>query len=163
MLRNNKHPNPHLQNSWNFYKEISFKFEIIKKISDKDLLNAEQEYLNIARTTPNLFYNIGYDSQCAARGVKRSNKTKILMSKWQRGRKLSKEHCENISKSIKGRISINLDKTIYVFKNHKTNEIFTGTQNDFYKKYNIDQGNVNRMINKKRKSCKNWILWCCGY
>ena len=50
------------------------------------------------------------------------------------------------------------DKTMYLFRNNVTNEIFTGMRVDFQKKYNLSQGNISSIINGKRKSHKDWIL-----
>lgn len=47
-LRNNKHPNPHLQSSFNKYGESNFKFDIIQECSSIEELNIkEKEYINI--------------------------------------------------------------------------------------------------------------------
>ena|ERR1035437_483233 len=50
------------------------------------------------------------------------------------------------------------DNTIYIFKNTKTNEIFTGTQFYFCKNYNLNKGNICKMIKRKSKSVKSWIF-----
>ena len=45
-LRHNYHGNPHLQNSWNKYKEESFRFEILELTPLELLLVREQEWLD---------------------------------------------------------------------------------------------------------------------
>ncbi|MDD3412623.1 MAG: GIY-YIG nuclease family protein [Lachnospiraceae bacterium] len=45
-LRNNKHPNPILQNSWNKYKENNFIFKAYKLVDEKDLLTEEQKAID---------------------------------------------------------------------------------------------------------------------
>lgn len=91
-LRRQIHPNKHLQNSFNKYREENFKFEIVEH-SDKehliereqfwiDILNPEYNHLRIARSSM---------------GFKHSEETKKRLSEGMKGhkrcvgRKLSKE------------------------------------------------------------------------
>ena len=81
------------------------------------------------------------------------------------GKHFTSNHKKLISKSMKGkntwmkgRPALNRDKTMYLFRNNVTNEIFTGMRVDFQKKYNLSQGNISSIINGKRKSHKDWIL-----
>lgn len=194
LLNKNKHKNQHLQNSWNLYGSSSFKFNIVKNLSIDLLKETEQQYLDIVKLTPNMFYNIGYDSHCPTRGLAmsqehkdkishankgklkptrskehrenisksilgklKSNEHKKNISIARKGIKFSIKHCKNLSKSLKGHKPTMLDKTVYSFKNKITNEIFTGIRCDFIKKYNLNKGNINTLIKRKSKSCKNWI------
>lgn len=50
------------------------------------------------------------------------------------------------------------NKTIHIFKNKITNEIFTGNQCEFYTKYNLTRTNVTNIIKGNALSHKNWIL-----
>lgn len=45
-LRNNYHPNQHLQRSWNKYGEKTFTFELLMECKEEDLLRLEEEYIN---------------------------------------------------------------------------------------------------------------------
>lgn len=45
-LRNGNHKNKHLQSSWNFYGEESFKFEILENVSFDLLITKEQYWLD---------------------------------------------------------------------------------------------------------------------
>ena len=206
-LRNNKHKNTHLQNAWNKYGADSFIFKIEKEIPVEQLIDVEQTYLDIAKQNPKLYYNIGYDADCATRGMKKeplSKETKkklsdgmILRMKnpeirkklsiqhtgikvpsitgnlnpacrpevkekirlWNIGKKYSDETKKKVSLSLMGN-ERNHNKTIYTLKNNITGEIFNGYQKQFYKKYNLSQGNVWRMITGKSKSCKGWSKIC---
>lgn len=57
-LRNNKHSNQHLQNSWNKYGEDNFRFEIVVEIPLADQFRKEQEYLNSLKPFGENGYNI---------------------------------------------------------------------------------------------------------
>lgn len=50
------------------------------------------------------------------------------------------------------------DKTIYTFRNTRTNQEFTGIRYDFIKKYGLHSAHVYSVIHGKRKHHKNWIL-----
>lgn len=78
LLRNNKHHNRYLQNTFNNLDESYFKFEIIKETYD-NLNILEEYYFNKYRENS---FNISKDFTCPVRGLKRS-----------------KEWCNNISKS----------------------------------------------------------------
>ena len=69
-LNKNIHANPHLQNAWNKYGEGSFQFNIEEELPSEQLQNAEQCYLNWCEIFPRWSYNIGYDAECATRGLK---------------------------------------------------------------------------------------------
>jgi len=47
LLRNNKHPNKHLQSSWNKYVESNFIFEILEQCELEFCLSQEQYWINI--------------------------------------------------------------------------------------------------------------------
>jgi group I intron endonuclease len=167
LLRNNNHPNIHLQNAWNKYGEHVFKFEIVDEIDENDLLKIENEYLKIAKIFPFSFYNISYNSTSFHKGLKHSDDTKQLLRKLQFGKNkgsdnpfFGKRHSIYTKMKI-GVASVgrrpSLDKKIYIFENVKTNERFKGTQSDFRTKYNFGKGgHVSSIINGKRKTYKKW-------
>ena len=70
-LSKNRHDNPHLQNSWNKYGEISFDFDIIRECQKTNLLLEEQKELDlwVGKTE---CYNMRKDAKCpTAPGSKR--------------------------------------------------------------------------------------------
>jgi len=97
-LRHNKHGCKYLQRSWNKYGEENFKFEIIEIINDpKDLIVREQYWIDHYQSyKPENGYN-GNIKANSRLGTKHSDKTKILMSISQKGKKLSPEHKANLS------------------------------------------------------------------
>ena len=60
LLRRGKHPNKHLQSSWNKHGENFFKFKIIEEEIDEDnLIQRESYYFNLYGVfLNNCFYNI---------------------------------------------------------------------------------------------------------
>lgn len=96
-LRNKKHPNPKLQNSWNKYGENAFLFTPLEYVTPRDCVNREQFW--ITRLIP--FFNISPTAgNCL--GVKHSEETKLKMSSWQIGRKLTAEHIAKSAASHRG-------------------------------------------------------------
>lgn len=81
------------------------------------------------------------------------------------GKKFSEEHKRKISETrkkneiSKGKNHPCYDDTIYYFLNKNTEETFSGTQYDFYKKYNLCQSCVHRLVKKLQKSHREWILY----
>jgi len=67
--------------------------------------------------------------------------------------KMSKNH-----KDQHGNKNPKFDNSIYIFRNVITNEIFTGTRFDFYKKYNLSQNGAFRLVKQKTNIFKNWVL-----
>lgn len=57
-----------------------------------------------------------------------------------------------------GEISPVYDSSIYEFINHKTSDVFSGTQYQFRTEFNFDSGNINRLVKKKIQSYKGWTL-----
>lgn len=87
-LKNNKHPNPHLQASWNKYGEENLIFEIIEEIENsiKELLCEREQY-----------WNDFYDSSNREKGY---NLRKIVESNL--GVIFSEDHNKKISESHMG-------------------------------------------------------------
>jgi group I intron endonuclease len=60
MLRGKYHNNEHFQRAWNKYGEENFEFIVIENlpdITDKELLQIEQKYLDIAKLERDKCYN----------------------------------------------------------------------------------------------------------
>ena len=173
-LNKNKHGNSHLQNSWNKYGENNFEFLIIHKCPIKQLLYEEQKYLNIAKLTPKLHYNLSFNSEKkemteeTKQKIRDKRKLQVITEEHKkkvglffRGRKLghySKERRENISKALTGRRNPqSSDLLFYTFK-HTNGETFTGIRSDFYRKYNLDQSKIAKLIKKQKPQYKGWVL-----
>jgi len=74
------------------------------------------------------------------------------------GKQHSTEMKKWLSKRQIGELSPVYDYTIYHFVNHLTKEEFIGTQYQFRCKYDLDSGNVNRLIRARVGSFKQWTL-----
>lgn len=97
-LKLNKHPNKHLQNHFNKYKE-SLYFEIIQECEQKDLLKVEQYWIT---TLSPKFNNSLIAISNSKKG--RTNEFKEKMRLLNIGKKLSEEHKRKIGDSSKGKI-----------------------------------------------------------
>lgn len=90
-LRNNKHENSYLQNAWNKDGVESFKFEVIELCDSSKLLEWEQFYIDAYNACDR---DCGYNIIPIAGnqlGVKRSEKTRKLISQVQLNKIVSKE------------------------------------------------------------------------
>lgn len=105
-LRKNKHPNKHLQRSWNEYGGDCFMVQELEKVEDANrLLEKEQYWLdNYQSYNRNIGYNICPKAGNTF-GVKRkfSNIHRQNLSKSLKGRKFSKETIRKNSESHKGK------------------------------------------------------------
>lgn len=107
-------------------------------------------------------------------GIKHSEErkeksSKIMKESWaSKSEEYRKNRAEKIKKALNTPESISLrsrinsgernpsyDKTIRIY-HHKNGEIFTGTQHQLIKKYNLNQGNISMMSIGKRKSAYGW-------
>lgn len=98
-LKNEEHPNRHLQSAWRLYGESSFKFEVIQDCPASSTIEEEQKLLDAGRGE----YNLARDAAAPWRGVKRSQSTREKISAAQTGRKQSKETVEKRVAKNKGR------------------------------------------------------------
>lgn len=132
-LSNNRHINPHLQNSWNKHGADNFTFETILLCDEYMTLYCEQEILDQLKPA----YNIATCAAASARGLTRTLETRALMSTAHMGRnkgiplsaatreKMSEaakcntrslgyehteEHNRNISEAQKGTLNHNFGK-----------------------------------------------------
>ena len=97
-LRNKKHPNPKLQNSWNKYGENAFLFTPLEYVDGPTLCLAREQFW-MDRLKP--FFNIAQVAGSCL-GTKRTEETKLKMSSWQIGRKLTAEHIAKSAASRRG-------------------------------------------------------------
>jgi len=106
-LRNGKHFNSHLQNSFNKYKESSFCFSVLHKCNISDLDKFEILYINLYNS---LKESIGYNKDSG--GTKNkiiSESTRIKLSVAGKGRKKTEVHSLKISKSLKNRYECGIE------------------------------------------------------
>lgn len=73
-------------------------------------------------------------------------------------KKLSVASKRNWEKEEYRNIHRKFDESIYKFFNKSTKENFEGNRVEFYKKYNLKQYSVCRLVNKDIKSHKGWML-----
>lgn len=90
LLRSNRHPNPHLQNSFNKYGEENFSYEFEIVCEDTSELNVlEEAYLGgdaVFDDTP-VYYNISLTAHIPMRGRSHTSDTKKRISETKKGRK----------------------------------------------------------------------------
>ena len=79
MLRNNIHPNRHLQNAWNKYGEESFLFEIAETIENDEMILQREQYWMDVFFDAHKCYNIRPKAE-SNRGIKWSKESKDLLS-----------------------------------------------------------------------------------
>jgi hypothetical protein len=79
------------------------------------------------------------------KGIHKSATTRIKMSQSKKGK-------------YEGAANPNLDNKRYTFFNQVTGECITCTQYELRIKYNLDQSSVSRLVTKKYRSTKNWII-----
>lgn len=75
-LVNNRHINPHLQNSWNKYGVDNFEFTTILLCDKSMTLYCEQELLDLLKPE----YNIALSATAPMRGLRSSEETKLKIS-----------------------------------------------------------------------------------
>jgi group I intron endonuclease len=188
-LRRGVHPNLHLQSSWNKYGSESFGFKIEEEISPDKLQDAEQCYLDWCKLFSFWSYNIGYDAECATRGMKFGppsveHRRKIGLANSgsnsaNYGKKLSDETRRRMSEGQRG--NPKPPRTAEHKKNHclaisRGNKHFRWDGNiyNFYHpdhgmeicdrhtivtKYNLHPRSVGYIIQGIRKSCKGWKIY----
>jgi len=149
MLRNNNHKNRYLQNSWNKYGEQNFKFEILDICEKEFCLSTEQYWLNILNSTNK---SIGFNINPLATGPDKSPETiekrrqsilenyrtgkmvsffKKGFTPWNKGQKMSQEHCDKLKSSAKGR-TMSIEAKENLIKNYRKdmNHILVYAQNN---------------------------------
>lgn len=105
-LTNNKHGNSFLQRDFNKCGSVNFMFEIILETDCIELLNEfEQSYLNEYWDNQINCYNISSIAYSPARGLKRSEETKVKMRLARSRQVFSDATRKKISESNKGKLS----------------------------------------------------------
>lgn len=144
LLRNNKHFNSHLQNSWNKYGESNFEFRVLEFIKDKEeLSNREEFYIDKFKSNDN---SNGYNSRTYCKtnlGVKRSLESRLKQSISKKGKTPNidyKKVAALNSKTVSG-TNKETGKTL-VFKSIK----------EAGESLNIERTCISKVLNKKLKS-----------
>ncbi len=111
-LEGNRHPNIHLQRAWNKYGGDKFKFVVLEECSPKSCIVREQKWIDTLQAVKR-GYNINPKAgsrlgsklsdeskskiSASKTGKKLPMKTRLRMSKSQRGRLISEVHKQNLS------------------------------------------------------------------
>lgn len=101
-LRQNKHPNPKLQYSWNKHGEEHFIFNIIEVTNPEQAMEREQFWIDNTSCI-NIGYNIAEIASAPMLGKRHSEESRKKMSEALKGKKKSKEHIEIMSKNRIGK------------------------------------------------------------
>ena len=92
-LRRGKHPNVHLQRTWDKYGSDDIQFAPLEAASVDRLAGREQFWLEALAPT----CNVAICTEAAARGAKRSDETRRKISLARKGTKLSEAHKRSIA------------------------------------------------------------------
>ena len=167
-LNKNRHNNNYLQKSYNKHGVSNFDFIITEKVSVDKLIEIEQKYLDTAKQERDKCYNLNFLADRVEmtdevrEKISKSNKGKhymteedrLYLSKLNIGKPISKER----KQKLQGKNNPNHNKTIYTFRNTKTNETFMGTCFELRTKYNLFHENISKVVSGERKSTGKWSL-----
>lgn len=104
-LKRGKNMNRLLQEAWNRHGASSFQFLVIEECKCSDLINREQFWIDEYRAACiETGFNISPTAE-SNRGVKYPDFIRQRCSEWQRGRKLSDSHRENVRRAVTGRVT----------------------------------------------------------
>lgn len=153
-LKADRHDNSYLQRSWNKYGLSVFEFSILKEIPKSDLLMIEQQYLNEAKKDGKQCYNLSFLAAGGGfTGHHHSEESKKRMSEKMKGRPSPNR---GPNPKLKGEKNPKCDKTIYTFRNLKTNETFVGKRYELCEKFNLERTGVNKMVSGMYKAINGW-------
>lgn len=138
-LNGNKHPNQHLQNSWNYYGKDNFKFYVLELCDIDCLDDKETYYINLFSSNDN---NFGYNDTSGGQTNKTlSDEAKRKISDAHKGKVLSDEHKKKLSEINLGRytgVDHHGHKPVYC---PELNEYFWGAT-EVQQKYGISRSTV---------------------
>jgi len=163
-LRGNKHHSKHLQNHYNKYGESDLIFEVLEEVSNCNLLEREQYWLDKVRPFEKTRgFNICKDAR-SRKGLKSSEATKRRISVAKKGqgvgRKRSVETREKIAKSVSGKRNWNYGRDSELNVSAKLNWLLVDKMRDLYKSgnysykdltevFDISKSQVARVINRQ--------------
>ena len=138
LLRNNKHENIILQNSFNKNSEEAYIVFCLRECEEKDLLHLEQYYIDLLKPQ----YNI----------------TKEVIRNT-----LSKESCEKISATLKKRYSEGMKPTKRTpIDVYTTEGVFVGnyfTMKDCSKELGVNVTSIIRVLQGAMQQCKGYVFY----
>jgi len=164
LLRNNNHPNKKLQNSFNKYKEVNFKFEIVEYCKIEELIIKEQNYIDGLNPYFNIL-KIAYSSLGYKYNQEQRNKMNVI--KYKNGSiKLCDEIVIKIIKDInlekssneianKYNINVSIVSSIKYGKAWKHLSNLITFNNRIYKKINKSEKYLNFINNLKGENALN--------
>jgi group I intron endonuclease len=136
-LRNNKHENVYLQNSWNKYGEDSFLFNIIETCQTQTELNHREDVLIKEYRNKNLSYNMTAGGRHQPCTEETRHKLSII----------SKRNGKKLAKTFPGLIGP--DSTIY-------DPVVNLTE--FCQTHNLERNNIRKLYNGKWSQWKGWRM-----
>lgn len=101
LLRQGNHPNPHLQNAFNYHGAHNIEFAILVECSETELLGREQEFMDLYDATNREF---GYNVWLTANRTVQSDEMRANLSKAHMGHKHPPEVCAKISAALRVRV-----------------------------------------------------------
>jgi len=135
-LRNGKHANDHLQNSWNKHGEGAFEHSILEECSVAELLPKEQQYFECFRELGIELYNIAEFAGAPMRGRRHTEETKKKMSESKKGLQVGEKN------GMYGKVMSEQQRA-------HLSEIMSGEGNPFYGKKHTDE--TKRRISEMNK------------
>ena len=165
LLRRNTHWDKHLQNAWNKYGEPSFKFIVLCKCLEEELLTKEQEYIdNLAPE-----YNIMMEAKRTvvtdvirrhiSEGVKRAIAEGRLPLNPMAGKKMTPEHLAKLPQNQKGYKCPKRQKGVILYNLDGTYHCKFNTLKDAASYIGVNFQAVSYAITRsKNHRCGNYIL-----
>lgn len=156
-LRNNRHRNSFLQNSWNKYGESNFHFSVVEFVGDiSNLLTREQYWID---TTMCYIRSNGFNIRKIAEsnyGIKLSEESKKRMSESRKGKgspwfgkRLSTEHRKKLSDSKKGKETWNKGKKLSLEHIEALKTSHLGNKLTKTQKLKIKESNIGKHLGSK--------------
>lgn len=118
-LRKNRHHSIKLQRAFNKYGEESFSIRILEMCNPSEARILEQEWFD--RMSPEYNMTLVVNETIGMLGQRHSEKTKNKMSKSATGRVCTKEHRDNISKTMKEQWNLGTRVQSKITNNTKVN------------------------------------------
>jgi group I intron endonuclease len=157
LLNRNIHENKHLQNAWNKYGEVNFKFVLVNECLIDSLLIKEQEYLDIAKKFCNNYYNFNFISSKppSPKGRVLSEYTKRKLSILRSG-KNNPQFGKSPTEITKNKMSKSHSKINYRFVNPNNIVITITNLKKFCKDNNLNEGGMYGVQKGRYKQYKGW-------
>lgn len=134
LLNSNKHPNGHLQTSWNKYGKENFEFTIIEECNKNILREKEQYYIN---KTNCLDKNIGYNISPTTDLSVKSKETNVKISNTLKGKYVGEKCFFN---------KYSENTILLIIEDLKENKL---SYSEIAKKYNVNKSLVSNIVSKK--------------